>query len=331
MGNIWVRMNGQADLRANVRAALKGAGLSQRAGAEKAGIKYNSVVAFLNSNSWLRRDDAEALARALDVTISQLLGQSIFKEDRERYAEFDHRPPESEQRRQWLEANEAAEAERARELSAGRTRALCCQCGALRTCNARRSRWEPTIGGSYQPRDGHRVTEQLKCFECREITTHAVLLAHDHRDDVEAADRAPSRYAVAMRERDDQIKRLEQFNVTVTYRRGFAKEGDSETFYATGYEFNNNTQQWEISLDENMPPRLQVLMLQKCWHRISNDDHGVDWDPRGGVWTSSGSDAWEVVADELIDDVRRQLHVERTRMVLDLQNDASRAEEGAQS
>lgn len=332
MANVWVRMNGQADLRANIRSALRDAKLSQRKAAEDAGIKYNGLVAALNSVGWLTRDDATALAGILDLTVDELVGASIFKDQRDRYAEFDHMPPESERRKRWLESKAAEEAKRAAELSKGRTRALCCQCGALRTCNARRHRWEPTVGGTYQPRDGHRVTEDLKCFECQEITTHAVLLAHDHRNDVEVADRAPSRHALAIRDLEGQVKRLAEFNVSVTYRPGYAKrKDDMDLFYSSGYEYNNNAAQWEISLDENMAPRLQVLMLQEYWRRISNDDHGVDWDPRGGVWTTPGADAWELVADELLDDVRRQLHVERSRMVLDLQDSTGRDDSSAQS
>jgi transcriptional regulator with XRE-family HTH domain len=326
LSDVWVRINGQRDLRENLRSAIKAAGMTQDAAAKQAGVSYTRLTAGLAGNRWFERDEVLAFARVLQIAPAKLMGGSIFRNQRDRYVEFDHSPSELvEDSQQRAEQQQKEDEERERASRRGRTRAICCVCGSLRTCRGDRYRWEPSLAeGGYRPRDGHRVTEELKCFECKTVTTHAVLLLSDERDAAEVADRRPSRSALALGERDRLIERLREFNVVVNYRPGYhsTKPGKTETFYSSGYEFNSNTMQWEIFLDENMPPRLQVTMLESHWAKIASGDHpGVDWDPKDGVGISPTTTAWEMAADDLMKDVQRFLDVERTRMVLEIREE----------
>ena len=59
--------------------------------------------------------------------------------------------------------------------------ALCCECGALRTCNRPRNhRTDNYWLCDPVDRDWHRETGDLKCAECGTITRHALLLPDGH-------------------------------------------------------------------------------------------------------------------------------------------------------
>lgn len=67
--------------------------------------------------------------------------------------------------------------------------ALCCTCGALRTCRRPRNyRRENFWLNVPVDRDWHRETGDLKCGNCREVTRHAILLPEstwrDHAEDI---------------------------------------------------------------------------------------------------------------------------------------------------
>lgn len=110
------------------------------------------------------------------ISVDELVGGSIFREERGRWPEFDYMPPEIEKWDQARLARIAAiEEDRKRMLAEGYDRALCCQCGALRKTKHRYV-CDDNPHGQWAPRDGSRAIRSLKCFECREITDHAVLL-----------------------------------------------------------------------------------------------------------------------------------------------------------
>lgn len=63
--------------------------------------------------------------------------------------------------------------------------ALCCTCGALRTCRRPRNRRVENRWLN-QPidRDWHRETGELKCEFCGQVTVHAIITGSDHAEDI---------------------------------------------------------------------------------------------------------------------------------------------------
>ena len=57
MGDHWVRINGQYELRENLRAAIRAAGISRAEAARRAEMKYSRLTAGLNGSTWLRRGE----------------------------------------------------------------------------------------------------------------------------------------------------------------------------------------------------------------------------------------------------------------------------------
>lgn len=315
----WVRVNGQRELRNNLRTALKEAGLTQSAAARQAGVGEARVTNGLGTTNtnWLSRETVTALADLLEISVDELVGDSIFVDQRDQRERFHYRPPEFDALdRRDAERAAKKKAERESRAAKGSTRALCCECGALRTCSAKRYRVE-----RLDLHGGRRYMEKLKCSTCDEVTMHAVLIGKGDRDKAEELDRQPTRYALALRERDQLIERLREFNVKVTFRPGRTSK-ESDLFLFNYYGFNSNTMQWEIYLDENLPPRAQVQMLAYDWERISSGDRrDIDWDPREGVWTDARDSDWDKAADDLVADIDRFLSIERERMVFDIRDE----------
>ena len=312
----WIRRNGQAEMRENVRAALKQARISQSAAAKQAGIGYPHLVGALGRSSWFTREDIDALAELLEMSADELIGGSIFKDQRDRHAEFDHAPPEVVEWRAQRDAEleqEAAEHADATRVGPGRTRALCCECGALRTCSDSRgliadespeSQW--CIGS----RRG-RFTIHLQCSSCREVTRHAALRTDVNRDQAEQFMRIPTRLDEAIRERDDLLARLADFNVHVE----MVDEVDyQERGHCALIDYRDG---WSIQLAASLPPRAQVAALEQSWKWIASGDFGVKWNvQKKGLVFGLKETVWSTVADELVEDIERLVNMERRRLAL---------------
>lgn len=318
MSNRWVRKNGQAELRENLRTAMRESGRSQRSIIDEAGVGYSHVIGGMNDNNWISVEAVEAIAAVLEIQPDELLGESIYKHERDRYAEYDHPSPEEQARRDKVAAVRA-------EAAGGedRTRALCCTCGALRSAS-----WAG--GMEYNPRwDSYnhgRQLVRLDCVQCREKTRHAVILSatDEDRDAAEQFDHAPTREQESQRERDSLIARLASFGVDVHYRP--RREKYRRDGFLLRYLWDEAKERWRIEVDPNAPARVQVLALENTWAAIAHDDHDVSWDPRDGVSMSYGSETWGLAADELLEDVQRFLDVERRRLVRDARDAALRAQ-----
>jgi len=302
MSDYWVRLNGQYELRENLRAAIRAAGISRAEAARRAEMKYSRLTAGLNGSTWLRREEAETLCAVLGITIEAVLGNSIFKGSPNE-AEFDHQPPWS-----YLRRSERANAQRTTVEIRGR--ALCCQCGGLTRVTKALPGFVPEGPDDDGLSRGRRLVANLECETCRETTPHA-LLRVGTSDPAEAANRAPTCEQSARREREALIQRLAEFGVEVHFRA--QRKKDRAKGYVTAYEYDESKHCWRIEVDPNAPTRVQVDVISECWRHISEDDHGsdVDWNPREGVISTGSSKAWDRATDELLDDITRVLSAER--------------------
>lgn len=323
MGTVWIRGNGQAELRANLRAAIRSAGLTQSAAAAEAGIGYNHLVGFLANNNWLSREAAAALAAIVRVPMADLVGRSIFNDQTDRFEEFDFAPDFS-RRRCWDASPKQADAPDEPATPEGRTRALCCQCGTLRLTSPDGGRG---FVGDLEPRA--RMTKELVCRACGEETTHAVLRleADPYRDAAETADHQPTKSAEAAAERDSEIRRLAGFNVDVTYVCRRARTKSKLDRYVSGCFFNDATERWRIELDPRAPARVHLHQLKAHWAEIASNDFGdIDWDPRtSGTLALARDETWRAATDDLVDDIRRFMTAEHSRMLLAINDEISSA------
>lgn len=319
VNTIVVRRNGQAQLRENLRAAIKQAGRTQSSVAAAAGVKYTHLAGGLNGNNWMTRDAVAALARELEVSVDELMGTSIFKDQTDRFAEFD----DTKQRLARRAAEVAAEQKaRCGEIAAGKTRALCCTCGSLRTIPTKGIYAMDSEGESWgfsDRRGGGRYLRTMKCFTCGEQTRHAILRADDNRDVAEQWDQAPTLLSLARAELAAELERLAGFNVEVTFRQQRRKNRTKG--FAVAYDYDEAKSQWRIEIDPNLPPRAQVRLLKSTWDKIARNEFDVDWDPRDGVIVAPSDTCWEAVTDDLMQDMTRFLSVERRKLVQQARDD----------
>lgn len=310
--NVWARINGQAELRANLRAALKAARLTQAAAATEAGVKYTHLVGGLNGNNWLTEAAVIQIAVVLDVEPQELVGGSIFKGQRDRYPDFDYLPPEYERLNQPPPSPVPVAEARA---TGTRTRALCCECGALRTCSTRGLYpYNESEEYGFQGRPG-RFVVTMKCTVCDAQTRHAVMRVDENRDCAEQWDHAPTNSDLARQELQALINRLHGFGVEIHYRT--RNEKSRAKGYAAGYSYDQSKSCWRIELDPNAPYRIQHELLSRSWNDIARDDFGdISWDPREtGTIMTPGDSAWQETTTELLEDVTRFLSVERRRLI----------------
>jgi hypothetical protein len=340
-GLIWVRINGQAEMRENVREAIKRIG-TQDAVAMQAGLTFNKVAAFLGKNRWLARDELEALAKVVEVPADELIGNSIFKEDDDRYAEFDHRPsdvvgPDHDRETAAYKRGVAdalgylkkEEKEKDRHepttpiKATDRTRALCCHCGALRTCRADRKGYEPDEGDNSRTA-ARRCIIRLKCETCGQVTQHAVLRLDEDRDAAELFSRIPTEGEVARRDLDQLIDRLAGFSVDVHFHAGWKPQHDDRDDwngepYPLRYEWDTSKSRWRIDLDPAAPASVLLHLLTTTWKSIAEDDFDHEWDSRTTpTIMRAGESTWADAADDLVIDLRRFMTMERERLVLDV-------------
>lgn len=111
-------------------------------------------------------------------------------------------------------------------------KALCCTCGAIRTCKrARNHREENYWFRRPVDLDWHRETGDLKCSECGRVTTHALL----HPEGDWAANHAEMMQRVATGNThgnftDDQLDEVRR-----KFRQGFPRNPELNHFWWTGY------------------------------------------------------------------------------------------------
>lgn len=308
MAQTWILMNGQRDLRANIRSAIGALGITQRRAAELAEMKYSALVQGLAGNRWLARPEVERLAAVLDADCTSLMGESIFKEAAT-INEFDYRPPEF---------GGSAPIDTSEPLDPRRRRALCCECGTLRIC-ADRSEIRDNVR-----KDGRRMLGHLECVTCNEITRHALLRDHDgeYAHAAEEVDHRPSRSRQAARELATLVRRVESFNVDVH----IVREATSKK--AIYYEYDESKSRWRIELNDVAPSEMLLTGLSHCWRSIATGEWGehVTWDPAEGTAWSIRDGGWSTVTDNLIEDIQRFGPVERRRMAMDITDPADREE-----
>ncbi|MCD4525250.1 helix-turn-helix domain-containing protein [Nocardioides sp. cx-173] len=312
-------MNGQEELRANLRAAIKEAGLTQSGAAAAAGVTYTHLTGGLKGDNWLKREAVEALAKVLGTGSADLMGGSIFKEQRDRYAAFD-RAPDSVLA--WRQEQEAAQTQRLADLAEGRTRALCCECGALRTCTTRGL--YPTPENS-SPGPHGRFIRTLHCSSCDAQTVHAILRADEDRDCAEKWDAAPTASDLGRKELDELIQRVTSFGVDIHLRPRGKKQRAQE--YACLYEYDESKSQWRIEVDPNIPVRAQIELLDYAWRSIAMNDFGdVQWNPKqDGTVLKPSDSGWAQATDDLMSDLSRFLTLERRRLVQHVQDQVAAA------
>jgi len=314
---IWVRINGQAEMRENVRRELKASPLTQRKAADLAGMKYTRLTAFLAEQTWWSREDLERITSVLlatgrKVTMEGLQGGSIFRDDPwSKLKAFQYRPDRGQ---------ETTDDPTSTDVEVGvEVRALCCTCGRLRKVDV--------INGD-SPTDGEdelRWVLELQCLTCDRYTVHAVLRHGEHRDHAETVDHEPTNAEVAVAELQALVDRIAGFNVEVAFRPlpRYKAYKDKEPI-SIRYEFDESKSHWLIEVSPRLAPSTQLAILADVWRRIATDDHdGIDWDPKTGVICQVGDNEWKRATDELVEDIDRFLRVEQRRMVADINDDIS--------
>lgn len=295
--SVWVRINAQLELRENIRTSAKERRLTQRQLADGARIKFTRLTTCLNQPGWLTKDEVEAIARVLEMSVDELLGGSIFKGD-PREQTFNFRP---------LAHGGAPLAEQA-PPPAERKRAMCCVCGALRF-------WS-TVGTSFVPdlEPQARMLRDLTCATCREVTRHALLKANDeYRDTAERSDYAPTRGEQTQRAVQDLIERITSFNGDVAFR--VFGEGTKDVPPTVAYKWDESKSRWRFEINPCAPAAVQLSALREAWKDVASGQfEGVDWDPRRGVSIRPGASSWSTAVDDLIRDLQTRSAVERRRI-----------------
>lgn len=317
---IWERVNGQAEMRTNVRAALRMHEQTQGQVAAAAGVPINRLRGFLSGNTWLPPEDLSALAGALRVAPRVLIGGSIFKHETARYPEFHFRP---------VSGQEGRPPSSSRKVPRSGRRALCCQCGALRCTRSRNMQTLDCAPDS----SGCRYTAVLACKQCGEDTVHAVLrdTGDNHRDIAEQYSAYELSAVKCTRDRDALIARLRGFGIHVEYRslaaeRAAGKGGQGYRETVIAYEYDESKSQWRIEIDPVAAAKLQVYGLQSAWKRISTDDFDRDrLDPANGVVSLINDHGWSLVVEDLLEDIRNSLPLERRRLAAKLRDEVDPA------
>lgn len=305
-----LRRAAQAELRDNIRQAARNQGWTLTQAAKEAGVSYSKLTQGLAAARWFLRDEVDALATAFEMSATELMGGSVFKDDAPG-SRFDG----------------PTNAQRLAEVGTGKGRALCCECGVMRRFNVAEVDYQRQVSDSeYANRDltGRRMVVPLHCRICGRETNHAELRTDPgHRDYAEALDHSPDREALAQHQLQQMIDRLAEFNVDVHYRRYRAKTRHGG--YASGVNYDKAKSRWHIDVDANAPTRLKVILVQECWKKVAMNDFGdIDWDPKqSGVIYSSTSHAWEIVTEDLIADITRYMAVERNKLFIEARDSAN--------
>lgn len=311
----WVRHNGQQDIRDNLTTLLADAGMTRAALCREADVPYGRLTAAMASNGWFYEADVEAIANVLDVSLDELRGGSLWRDQHDRYVEFDHRPGTDPNARtdDELEADNLA-------------RAICCECGTLRIV---RAGFVGRAASLFRNDPGQpRLVERTTCKTCDAETKHAVLNNAEDRNADEDQNHQPNAAVRARLELAELVDRLAGFNVDVHFRSCGKKR--REEGYVWSYKYDESKSRWRIEIDPNLPPRAQVLCINRLWSQIAVDEFdGIDWDPREtGVMGCAGSGTWESATDDLLDDIQRHLHVEKARLAQHVR-DSLTEQEGA--
>ncbi|WP_141007046.1 helix-turn-helix domain-containing protein [Nocardioides humi] len=282
--------------------------------AKAAGISYSKLTQGMSANRWFLEDEVASLAAALEVSVDELMGESLFKATA-RGSKFDKPRPRTV----------------GEDVGTGRGRALCCECGTFRRFTVAEEVYDGkhVMDVSDDPL-GRRMLTTVPCRNCGKDTTHAVLRTDKHRDVAEEWMAEPTREQQAVADRDRLIRRIAEFGVDVHFRTRRPK--DRSRGFLMKYEFDESKDRWRIEIDPNAPGRVQHLALVDAWHRIATDQHGddVDWDPRDGVVSTGKGALWSVAVEELVVDIRRALPMEGQKMRLTAIDGMARAEEKAQ-
>lgn len=292
---VWVRANGQQEMRDNLAAMLADAGMTRAALCREAGLPYSRLTAAMSSHGWFYEADVEAIANVLDVSVDEIRGDSLWRDQRDRYIEFDHRPGSNP-------AEQTDDELDARHLARG----LCCICGTLRILHATWDNWLDDAGQT-------RHVRTATCRTCDAETKHAVLNNGDDRNADEEEDRRPTRADIARRDLQAFIDRVAEFGVDVHYDtcvRSLREKG-----YAATCEYDESKSRWRFEVDPNLPPRAQLKLLEYVWSRVAvGSFENSDLNPRDGIAITPFNDMWSSAIDDLVDDIKRHLHVEKARL-----------------
>jgi hypothetical protein len=310
VSGIWIRINGQEELRQNVRRAIKTAGFTQDKAARAAGIKYSRLIGCLGSYSWFTEAEVYAIAKIVKTPASGLIGESIFRGE-PREPEFDFMPERFE-RPSHTPTKRAAEPDR--------ERAICCVCGSLRLWATRTH--GSTYVGDLEPEA--RMTKQLTCETCAEPTRHALLRTDPDRNVAEEQDHTPLASALALRERNELIERMRGFNVDVDLCA--IKTAQKDRAPVVDYQYDASKSQWRFELNTAAPYRVQLDTLRSTWDEVASGQFSekISWNPEDGVWTHASPDSWAEATDELVNDLTRFLVVEKRRLVQEVNDDVAR-------
>ncbi len=341
MSDVWLRINAQRDLRENIRSAIKAAGMTQRAAADAAQMKYTRLSTCLNNNAWIRQEEVEALGAALQVSAADLLGDSIYAGD-PRSKDFSHRPD------WYFEAHEQKyrkklEAEIQKPRAHRLRRALCCVCGAMTRVNqaeidladrddARLAQYDdPGIlpGYSIENRLAGRRMWLAVCSTCGVATDHALLNdipTHSGPDALEKYLPGPSADDNARVERDELVRRMEGFGVEVHWRPIGTKKFRRDHYVpAVSVEWDESKSVWRVEVNPEHTPTLQLGSLRGVWEVIALNK--TEWWTEAGMHpgqravTGPNDRAFERAVDGLVEEIHSAAPAVLTSIVL-AQNDA---------
>ena len=314
MSRTWIRINGQAELRQNVRRAIKEAGFTQDKAARAAGIRYSHLIGCLGKNSWFTEAEIYAIAKVTKTAACELIGESIFPGDA-REPDFDHRPNQPERRPRKGKASTHGR---------GYRRALCCGCGTLRRVSIESN--DDLVAGASWTTIGGRYIGKYDCEVCGDSTTHAVLRNGDP-DELERSLDKPSPQQIAANDRDSLLTRLAGFNVDVRFRRmASRKHRIKNGAPIVGFWYDESKAQWCIEINPDAPASIQLNMLEHAWEVISTDEkdywnNGELGDPSEGAWTYASDQQWDRAIDDLSEEILRATATEKLKLIVGIQDD----------
>lgn len=300
VNTIRARHFGQLALRRNLDKALRDAKMTRAFAAREAGVKYGHLVGALAGDVWLTREAASDLAEMLAVSRDDLVGDSIFKDEVDRYADFQGRP----HAQQW-EVGEEHDGMPQEEVPLNRSRALCCGCGRLRLWDGK---WDPRSVLDLEP--DRRMLTELTCATCDQLTWHAIMRDHneEHRDCAERDMYPTPQGAEESRALQKQIDLVTTFNVDVHWSNSYLDADDREEGYCVVSLWDRAKSRWRVELEPSAPPAVLDAALTNAWTRIARGEKVHRY-----MFRDTG--AWGRTADNVISDFQVYEAAERRRMI----------------
>lgn len=296
-----VRRNGQAELRQNLSDAIEASGLSRAAISRESGVPYGRLSNVVAGLGWATREDMDKVCAVLEISVDEIKGDSLWKTDFDRYVEFDYYP--------WQQPTTVDDPdETLRERR--KTRAICCDCGALRIAGAAWTNFTFDKPGEV------RLTDMLSCRWCDRETRHALLNLDDNRNSDEEQNKAPTREQEAREELNDLVVWLRSFNVHVQSRDYEPAERNDGTVQIVSVRcrWDDVAHRWLVGVNSNLPARAQVACIKHLWEdRLAAFD--LDHEQRYRWWVADG--AWAHVMRDVDDDLARLLSVGRPTLALE--------------